>query len=175
MVWNYATAKCEGGGRGMCIIKHESLFCERCGEPQNFCAAVWGEVDLRYEESPFSGLKVTLGDVVAHVGHGLGPRRTRLWSQVLFLAEEHHRSWKLFWDLLVNEAACKESPSCGKNSPWNRHIISKRGQEGLDVPTSGDCEKLACAPPWVHFTVTHTELCTHLFLTPGCSLAYLPV
>lgn len=42
----------------MCTIKHESLFCERCREPQYFCSVRRREVDLRFEESSFSGLEV---------------------------------------------------------------------------------------------------------------------
>lgn len=154
MVWNHATAKCGGGGRGgggMCIMKPQGLFCECCREPQYFCAAVRGEVHLRFEESPFSDLKVMLGNKMQHMWRALGPRT----AKVLFcLITDTLLCWpnitslgKLFWGLLVHEAPCNESPSCGKNSRWNRHIISQRGQEGLDVPTSRDCEKFACAYP----------------------------
>lgn len=85
------------------------------------------------------------------------------WSQIFFFVgptaaplEAVFRT-RAYMRPAIDLSTCRESPSYSKNRQWNRHISSQRGQEGLAVPTSRDCEKFTCAHPstMVHFTLTH--------------------
>lgn len=118
--------KCEGGGREVHIVvfnkKHQSSFWKCCRDHLSFRTTVRGEVDLRFEESPLGGLKVTLGNVAKHMGHGAWHQERQGSAQAPELAQDcryltplcQSKPWKVFWDVPVHEATSKASLLHGK-------------------------------------------------------------
>lgn len=154
---------CKMWGRRKGYVCHYTWeFCECCREPQYFCGAAFVLLSEERWSSDWRNL-------LSAAWRGLLVTWSSTWSIDLAPGELGFCliTDTLCWSNITSlGSCCKESPSCGKSSQWNRHIISQRGQEGLDVPTSRTVRSwpVLIHPHGSFYSNTHRDM--HILSSP---------